>query len=244
MRMRIATLVLLVVLMSGCAPQRPPTATAAPSAAPTTAATATVVLTTTAAPPAVPTAAATATVPPPNLTAAPTPPAAVAVATYTSSALGLSFRYLLEQFDMRIGVLEQGDRIYVHMANTPPTAGQWVQVFSKRADESLPDAITRLIMPGYPAEDCQVRPLDVPPVGHAAEGITYAGIAVRSVPGEEPAAHLARWEACPQPYTVVGGIGYFQGDTRHPERLLFFSIGQYGIAADDGLLWQETVRLQ
>jgi putative hemolysin len=167
--------------------------------------------------------------------------------TYISAALGIDFSYLPEQNGQSIGVLEQGDRIYVYPANMEPTAGQWVQVFEKPADESLVDAITRVIMPGYPADDCQVKQIERPLGGRAAGqtgNYEYAGIAVRRAPGEDDAAVLPRWKTCPQPYTVVGGIGYFQADPQHPTKFLFFSIGQYGIMAGDGLPWQETIRFE
>lgn len=53
---------------------------------------------------------------------------------------------------------------------------------------------------------------------------------------------LAR--TCPQPHTVMGGIGYFQADTQHPDRFLFLSIGQYGILAGEDQLWQATIRFE
>jgi putative hemolysin len=165
--------------------------------------------------------------------------------TYTSTALGISFSYLPEQNGQTIKVLEQGDTIYVYPAEMEATAGQWVQVFPKEAGESLVDAITRAIMPGYPAEDCRVTPLPRP-TGAAAEsaGYEYAGIAVRRDAGEDEETVLARWKTCPQPYTVVGGIGYFMADPAHPTRFLFFSIGQYGIRAGDEQAWQGTVRFE
>jgi len=67
---------------------------------------------------------------------------------------------------------------------------------------------------------------------------------VRSVPGEDQEAMLSRWRTCPQPYTVVGGIGYFQSDALHPSKFLFFSIGQYAIMAGDNQPWQETIRFE
>jgi putative hemolysin len=177
-------------------------------------------------------------------TASATAPAAGAT-TYTSSALGISFSYLSEQNGQTVKVLEQGDKIYVYPANMEPTAGQWVQVFQKPAGESLLAAIRRVIMPGHPAEDCQVIPV-VDPVGagRQASNYEYAGIVVRRAPGEDEAALLPRWRTCPQPYTVVGGIGYFQSDALHPSRFLFFSIGQYAILAGDNEAWQETINFK
>jgi putative hemolysin len=84
------------------------------------------------------------------------------------------------------------------------------------------------------------------PAGAAgqATGFEYAGIVVPPVPGEELEAMLPRWRTCPQPYTVVGGIGYFQSDPLHPDRILFLSIGQYAILAVDDQPWQETIKLE
>jgi hypothetical protein len=67
---------------------------------------------------------------------------------------------------------------------------------------------------------------------------------VPPVPGEELEAMLPRWRTCPQPYTVVGGIGYFRSDPLHPDKFLFLSIGQYAILAGDDQPWQETIRFE
>ena len=195
-------------------------------------------------PPPSPTRVASPTAVAPPDTAPATAPAARA-ATYTSPALGIRFSYLPSQNGQTIQVVEQGDKIYVYPANMEPTAGQWVQVLRKPAGESLVDAITREIMPGHPTQNCQVVQL-AHPTGAAgqASDFEYAGIVVPPVPGEELEAMLPRWRTCPQPYTVVGGIGYFQSDPRHPDKFLFLSIGQYSILAGDDQPWQETIRFE
>ena len=71
------------------------------------------------------------------------PNPAPGAATYTSTALGVSFSYLPDQDGQTVGVLEQGDRIYVYPANMEPATGQWVQVFPRQPEESLADAIRR-----------------------------------------------------------------------------------------------------
>ena len=188
-----------------------------------------------------PTRVASPTAVPLPASASATAPAAGAI-LYTSAALGISFSYLPEQNGQTVKVLEQGDKIYVYPANMEPTAGQWVQVFQKPAGESLLAAITRVIMPGYPSQDCQVRQTtDRHSAGSQASNYEYAGIVVRRAPGEDDAAVLPRWRTCPQPYTVVGGIGYFQSDPLHPSKFLFLSIGQYTILAGDNQAWQETI---
>lgn len=181
----------------------------------------------------------------PESSAALTNPASGA-ATYTSTALGVSFSYLPDQNGQMIGVLEQGDRIYVYPANMEPAAGQWVQVFPRQPDESLADAIRRVIMPGHPEADCLVTAMAELPgaSGMQPASFDYAAITVRRAAGEDEAVVLPRWRTCPQPYTVVGGIGYFQADAAHPDRFVFFSIGQYAILAGPDLPWQETIRFE
>lgn len=187
------------------------------------------------------TASETAPAPDAVATATPSPE----TKTYTSAALGISFSYLPEQDGQTIKVLEQGDKIYVYPVHMEPTAGQWVQVFPKLADESLVAAIGRVIMPGYPSQDCLVRDTtDRHSAGSQASDYQYAAISVRRAPGEDDAAVLPRWRTCPQPYTVVGGIGYFQADAQHPNRFLFLSIGQYTILAGPEQPWQETIRFE
>ncbi len=185
--------------------------------------------------------AAGETAPTPGASATATPPPETK--TYASTALGISFRYRPEQDGQSVKVLEQGDKIYVYPAHMEPPAGQWVQVFAKPADESLMDAIARVIMPGYPSEDCLVRDTTADhSAGSQAAAYQYAAIVVRRAPGEDDAAILPRWQTCPQPYTVVGGIGYFQADARHPTSFLFLSIGQYTLLAGPDQPWQETIR--
>jgi putative hemolysin len=178
-------------------------------------------------------------------------PAATAVTegagatTYTSTALGISFDYLPQQDGQTIRVLEQGDKIFVYPTTMDPAAGQWVQVLPKDAGESLVDAITRTFMSGYPAENCQVAEVAHPLGGDSPDpNFEYAGIVIPRIEGEDMEVTLGRWQTCPQPYTVVGGIGYFQADAAHPTQFLFFSIGQYGIMAGENLPWQETIRFK
>src|SRR5207302_398682 len=75
-----------------------------------------------------PTGAASPTTAPTQATTPTTAPSGT-VATYTSQALGISFSYLTSMQGQQFGVQESGDKVYVYMASTDPTTGQWVQVF-------------------------------------------------------------------------------------------------------------------
>ena len=161
------------------------------------------------------------------------------VKTYTSQRLGLSFEYLSTQ----IGVQESGDRVYVYALTMKPSDGQWVQVFRKSPGTSLEDAIRAQVLQGYSPQDCFVVSGRDPVPGQTyPPTYQFARIDVPHSPDEGPGMLLPRAEKCPQPYTMVNGIAYFLADTAHPDRFLFFSIGQYPIPAGNGRVWQQTIR--
>ncbi len=163
----------------------------------------------------------------------------LSVTTFTSQRLGISFKYRASE----AGVQESGDRVYVYPLTMKPTDGQWVRVFRKPPAQSLEDAIRLQVLAGYSPQDCFVVASQDPVPGHAnPPGYRFARIDVPHAPGEGPGLLQDRAAKCPQPYAAVGGIAYFLADTAHPDRFLFFSIGQYGIPAEDNTVWQQTIR--
>ncbi|MCW5850086.1 MAG: DUF3828 domain-containing protein [Anaerolineae bacterium] len=160
-------------------------------------------------------------------------------ATFTSQRLGISFDYLSSE----AGVQESGDRVYVYGLNTPPANGQWVQVYRKAPTTSLEDAIRAQVLQGYSPQDCfVVRSQDPVPGQTNPPTYQFARIDVPHQPGDGPGVLQTAAAKCPQPYAAVGGIAYFLADTAHPDRFVFFSIGQYGIPAGNGRVWQQTLR--
>jgi len=59
--------------------------------------------------------------------------------------------------------------------------------------------------------------------------------------GETEELLIAKAKKCPQPYAAIGGIAYFLADTAHPDRFLFFSIGQYAIPVGKDRTWQSSI---
>ena len=160
-------------------------------------------------------------------------------ATFTSQRLGIGFDYLSTE----AGVQESGDRVYVYALNTPPANGQWVQVFRKAPTTSLEDAIRAQVLQGYSPQDCfVVRSQDPVPGQTNPPTYQFARIDVPHQPGDGPGVLQAAAAKCPQPYAAVGGIAYFLADTAHPDRFVFFSIGQYAIPAGGNRVWQQTLR--
>ena len=60
--------------------------------------------------------------------------------------LGIRFDYVSSVNGQQIGVLQQGDKVYVYASSIAPAQGQWVQVFQKPATQSLEDAIQAQVL--------------------------------------------------------------------------------------------------
>ena len=142
----------------------------------------------------------------------------------------------------RVGVKETGDKVYVYIEPLQPEAGQWVQVYRKAPAQSLEDAIRQQVLKGVSAQDCQVVSSDDPVAGQVnPPTFRFARIEVPRTPGEDYEALIAKAKKCPQPYAAIGGMAYFLADTAHPDRFLFFSIGQYVIPLGEDRTWQSSI---
>jgi hypothetical protein len=246
------TFLVMIILAAGCAgtvsglvPTAVPAATNAPSATPLPTLT----------PEPSPTAApAASSVPAPTGTSVPTQvptvaPSATAtsapggdIATFTSQALGIRFDYPAALDGRRVGVKETGDKVYVYIEPIQPEAGQWVQVYRKTPAQSLEDAIRQQVLKGVSAQDCPVVSSDDPVAGQVnPPTFRFARIDIPRTPGEDYESLMAKAKKCPQPYAAIGGIAYFLADTAHPDRFLFFSIGQYAIPLGKGRTWQSSI---
>jgi hypothetical protein len=141
-----------------------------------------------------------------------------------------------------VGVKETGDKVYVYIEPLQPESGQWVQVYRKPPEQSLEDAIRQQVLKGVAAQDCQVVSSDDPVAGQVnPPTFRFARIDVPRTPGEDYEALIAKAKKCPQPYAAIGGMAYFLADTAHPDRFLFFSIGQYVIPLGQDRTWQSSI---
>lgn len=159
-------------------------------------------------------------------------PLPAGVKTYRSEALGISFEYLAAQGEP---VIEEGGVVYVGGRD-----GQSVEVFTKKADESLEQSIRRQILANYPSSLCTI---DVVP-SNIMSGYQTAGIGYpESTGGDEP--WFENSKLCNPDYARTNGIRYFLYTPEYPEKFFFFSIGQYAILAEPagdggGKTWQDT----
>lgn len=158
--------------------------------------------------------------------------------TYTSKNLGISFSYLVNQGTETIEVKEVDNKIYIFPSSLGYSEGQYVEVFEKRRSETLPEALKRILLEGYSEEACEAYLSEF--TGIYPENFEIANIRLTGNPDMEEL--MLRYDNCPFGYTQSNGISYFLMDTNHPEKFLFFSIGQYAISASEGMVWQDTVR--
>lgn len=170
---------------------------------------------------------------------------------YESKNLGISFSYLAKQvYNSPVFVKEVGNKIYVYVSSTPEddgnySIGQYVEVFSKDKAMSLEEAVKAKFLTGSYSNYCQV---DSDIILFSGNKIPAAyETAVINLKNKklikDPTELNEQLKKCPLPYTQSNGVSYFLGDSKHPDKFLFFSIGQYGIMADTDKQtgWQDTI---
>lgn len=186
------------------------------------------------------------TVTPTQLPASPTPAIGQNIKTFTSLDLDISFTYNGNSLwdGKPVQVKEIGDRVYLYVWNTKPEDGRFVEVFSKDPKDSLPDAIIKRFLQGYSIQDCQVTAANLAKIYYDRNGFVYAQI--RPVEPLNKFDSLPQLTAkCPPVYATINSLKYFLMDTAHPDKLVFFNIGQDTI--DSGrtgelLSWDQTIQ--
>jgi hypothetical protein len=163
---------------------------------------------------------------------------------FVSEKLGISFLYLEEQGGQKIKVEESNNKIYVFTENSQAESGQYVEVFSKEPQKPLLTAVEEKFLQGYSKNDCEALTVNSLIKKYPD---SYEIVNIRVVGEIKDLSDLnERYKKCPQVYTQSNGVSYFLGDQNHKDKYLFFSIGQYGIIADDSTdnlkTWQDTIQ--
>jgi hypothetical protein len=162
---------------------------------------------------------------------------------YTNPKLGISFKFSDKTTGKPVDVKETGNRIYVYFTKYPYTQGQYVEVFDKNPSETLDQAIKNQFLTNISLNDCFIK------TGIADKEAKFpSNFEVKTLGfptdlnSDIPA--FAQANKCPVPYAETNGISYFLGDTMHPGKFFFFSIGQFGLSADttNTISWQDTVK--
>jgi len=176
----------------------------------------------------------------------PTPTSQIGVSkTFTSSDLGISFQYVkYPDANMVIGVKEEGNKVYVFMNNTVAENGQFVEVFKKDLNETFEASIKRQILANFPSSKCkiEVSPSNIYTGGYVAE-ISYPA------PTDPNQPAWANMKLCNENYANTNGIRYFLYDPNHPDKFLYFDIGQYAIPGQgtfetNVIPWQDTIQFK
>ncbi len=178
--------------------------------------------------------------------------------TFISEDLGIAFcypakkKYANSEAYYETEVRKVGNKIYVAQdfgtGKIDIYDGQYVEVFRKDKNDSLEEAIRKRLLTGISSEECWVEE------GERREGYPEDCIFIEPIMYSYPTGEdfdlramskALRDSKCPPDYSVVNGIRYFMMDENHPDRFLFFSIGQYAIWLDPNYErpWQETVRV-
>lgn len=161
--------------------------------------------------------------------------------SFSSNNLGITFNYAAKtpDNDYPIEVFEEGNKAYVHVkskSSTNYTDGQWVEVFKKDRSETLEQAVQKKFLTDYSKSDCQIVISKVP-------NFEIAQIKAPVSEGDNLEEMTVKSEKCPKTYTTINGLSYFLMDPKHPDKFVYFSIGQYGIPSGEGQqTWQDTIK--
>jgi hypothetical protein len=176
----------------------------------------------------------------------PTPETIEGQKRYTSQKLKVSFLYMEKIGGETFQVKEVGNKIYIYDSRTPFEQGQSAEVFEKSATQTLEEAITQIILKEYSTESCLVKS-----PGFMSSNTVYP--TSYSTASIIPNANSTDFETvsnfieknCPTKYTSFNGMMYFIADSKHPDKFVFFSIGQYAILANtdqkNPITWQDTL---
>lgn len=159
---------------------------------------------------------------------------------FSSVDLGIAFNYLPEYDNLKINTLEKDNRVYIFESKLNAQDGQFVEVFKKDPGDSLAEAVRKKFLAGKSANDCFVVDSQAVfsnyPANYKAVEISFPK------PTDDQEPWWGRGDACSSEYAETNGIRYFLGDINHPDKFLFFDIGQYSIIAGKDLTWQDTIR--
>lgn len=162
------------------------------------------------------------------------------VKLFSSTNLGIQFYYNTAQPE-ETAVKQIGDTVYVYPSTyADPKNGQFVQVFTKDASDTLAQAITKRFLSGISTKDCFITPLALGDVNlTSTQSAAIIDWPSSLIDDNNPFGDNSK---CPKAYQKTNGQRYFLTDSQAPTKLLFFSIGQYAITVDNVHTWQSTLR--
>jgi|GEM_PF-2548147 len=160
---------------------------------------------------------------------------------FNSEKLGIQFNYSKEINGTKIVAHESGNKVFISSDNSDIYNGQSVEVFEKPANRAIEDTIKEKFLVGKDPLKCFVQPIYNPDEVDSTVG--KLSISFPRITNEEPENIFIKTEYCSLDYAETNGVRYFQYDTQHPTKYLFFNIGQYSIGSNGDKSWQDTIEI-
>jgi|GEM_PF-1767969 len=168
---------------------------------------------------------------------------------YVSPKLGISFLYItrypsgLEESQDKMVTKEIDNKIYLRSSSQlGDYQGQFVEVFEKDPNETLAQAIERQFLVRKDKSQCFVS-YNTLSTGSQQYPANYKRAEIAFPEDEEfdMESMFKKSEYCSTDYARTNGIRYFLEDIKHPDKFVFFSIGQEAIMANETQTWQDTI---
>ncbi len=135
----------------------------------------------------------------------------------TSEVLKLTFNYQSLVGNFSVLTNKKGNRISIKSAEQAEADSQYVELYSKKTDESFEQAINRIFLDGVPETFCYFKP---EALSYKFDNKNYIFASIIAGTGVNP-------EQCPTPYTrnPNSGTRFFFYDPAFPDRLGFIYVG-------------------
>lgn len=135
----------------------------------------------------------------------------------TSDVLKLSFNYqnLIGSFSVLTN--KKGNRISIKSAEQSDEISQYIELYSKKPDESFDQAVNRVFLDGVPSSFCKFEQINL---SYVFENTYYMGGQIVAGAGIKP-------EQCPTPFTndPSKGTRFFIYNPNFPDRFGFVFVG-------------------
>lgn len=173
----------------------------------------------------------------------PTPPLNNNIKTYTDQKLGITFNYLTKDPSIVVfPITENKVCITYDKTDNDCNNGQYVEVFTKTADQTLKEAIEKQILKGIDQKDCYVINITKEYSKNALPNLEYDMITFPKTNDNNDPFSQSTAIKCPEKYREKNGVSYFMADKNFPTKFAFFNIGQYAIMAGKNTVWQATFK--
>ncbi len=155
----------------------------------------------------------------------------------SSEVLKLSFNYQSLIGNFSVLTNKKGNRISIKSAEQSDSDSQYVELYSKKTDESLEDAVNRIFLDGVPETFCYFKP----------EALSYKFDNKNYIFGSINAGIGVNPEQCPTPYTKNESKGkrFFFYDPQFQDRFGFIFVGNTFIPGTTSTShWFESIKLE